>query len=911
MRFSRLLSVLAFLPNVLLAQGAITTPRQEFGNNFGDDYFLANYQQLATYWHKLDRESDRMVVQEIGKTAEGRPHLMAIVTSPENHRNLERYRQLSMRLGLAQGLTDEAARALARDGKAVVWIDGGLHASEVLGAQQLGEMVFQMVSRTDPETMRILDNVIILFVHANPDGNDLLADWYMRKSNPTERSTGQAPRLYQKYIGHDNNRDFFMSTQAETENISRVLYHQWLPQVLYNHHQSGPAGTVFWSPPLRDPYNYNLDPIVVLGYQALGAAMHSRMAAEGKPGATMRSGGPYDGWWNGGIRNTASFHNVIALLTEMIGNPTPQRIPLVMQRQLPSADLAYPIAPQVWHFRQSVDYSISLNRAVLDYAAGMRENLLYNIYAAGKRSIERGSTDTWTTNPKRLAQVAARFGGAGGRGGRGGGGVSNEEAAWAELHKPELRDPRGYIIPSDQPDFATATKFINALREVNVAVHRATADFTVDGKQYPSGSYVVLTAQAFRPHVIDMFEPQVHPDVFPIPGGPPTPPYDNAGWTLALQMGVKYDRILNGFTGPFEPVTDWNAKPMAGRITNPNGAVGFVSSRRANDAFVAMNRLMKAGEEVYVLKSPLIVGGTTHTAGTWYVRTKATTRRHVDSIAVQLGVSFTGVTARPPTDAVRLKPARIGLWDQYGGSMDAGWARWLLEQYEFPFARVFPQELDAGNLNAKYDVLVFVGGGIPATGGAGGGRGGGQPAPDDVPAEFRPHLGRVSAETTLPQVQSFLQNGGTVIAIGSSAPNLASFLKLPVEDHLAENGQPLPQAKFYTPGSVLAARFDTSNPIAAGMEDVTNVFFDDSPVFRLGAGADAAGVRRLGWFDTKSPLRSGWSWGESYLENGVIAFEARVGNGRALFFGPEILKRAQPHGTFKLLFNSIVRSVLP
>ena len=244
----------------------------------------------------------------------------------------------------------------------------------------------------------------------------------------------------------------------------------------------------------------------------------------------MRSGGPYDGWWNGGIRNTASFHNVIALLTEMIGNPTPQRIPLVMNRQLPSADLAYPIAPQEWHFRQSVDYSISLNRAVLNYAAGMREDLLYNIYAAGKRSIARGSTDTWTTNPKRLAQVAARFGGAGGgRGGRGGGGVSNEEAAWAELHKPELRDPRGYIIPSDQPDFPTATKFINALREVNVAVQRATAEFTVDGKKYPAGSYVVMTAQAFRPHVIDMFEPQVHPDVFPIPGGPPTPPYDNAG----------------------------------------------------------------------------------------------------------------------------------------------------------------------------------------------------------------------------------------------------------------------------------------------------------------------------------------------------------------------------------------------
>ncbi|MEZ4455444.1 MAG: M14 family metallopeptidase [Gemmatimonadales bacterium] len=901
---NRLLSLVAALAAAApLGAQQITTPLEEFGHHFGDDYFLASYAQIAAYWHKLDAQSDRMVVREIGRTAEGRPHLMAIVTSPENHRSLERYRQTSMRLGLAEGLTDETARALAREGKAVVWIDGGLHASEVLGAQQLGEMVYQMVSRTDPETMRILDNVIILFVHANPDGNDLLAEWYMRKADPKERSTANAPRLYQKYIGHDNNRDFFMSTQAETENISRVLYHQWLPQVLYNHHQSGPAGTVFWSPPLRDPYNFNLDPIVVLGYQSLGAAMHSRLAAEGKPGATMRSGGPYDGWWNGGIRNTASFHNVIALLTEMIGNPTPQRIPLVMTRQLPSADLAYPIAPQEWHFRQSVDYSVSLNRAVLNYAAGMREELLYNIYAAGKRSIERGSTDTWTTNPKRLARVAEQFAGTGGRGGRGGAPVSDEAAAWAEMHRPELRDPRGYIIPANQPDFPTATKFINALREVNVAVQRATADFTVQGKTYPKGSYVVMTAQAFRPHVIDMFEPQVHPDVFPIPGGPPTPPYDNAGWTLALQMGIEFDRILDGFTGPFEPVTEWNATPPAGAVTPAAGAAGYLASRRTNDGFTAMNRLLAAGEEVSVLTAPLTAGAVTYPAGTWYVRSRGTTRRRLDSLASGLGVSFTGVTGRPANTA-RVRMPRIGLWDQYGGSIDAGWARWIFEQYEFPFARVFPQELDGGNLNAKFDVLVFVGGGIP---GAGGGRGGAGPAPDDVPAEYRAQLGRVTAERTLPQVKTFLENGGTVVAIGSSATNLAAFLGLPVGDHLAENGQPLPQAKFYTPGSVLEARFDPANPAAFGMNEHTNVFFDDSPVFRLGPGAETAGVRRIGWFDTKTPLRSGWSWGESYLENGVVAFEATVGRGRAVFFGPEILKRAQPHGTFKLLFNSLMR----
>src|SRR5688572_10159400 len=236
-----------------LAQSAITTPKAQFGFELGDDYQLVNYRQIADYWRKLDAESDRMVVQEIGKTAEGRPHLMAIVTSPGNHRNLAKYKDISKRLAMAEGLDDAQARALAKEGKAVVWIDGGLHATEVLGAQQLAQMVYEMVSRTDEETMRFLDECIILFVHANPDGNDLVSDWYMRNRDPQRRSSAGLPRLYQKYIGHDNNRDFFASTQAETENINRVLYHEWLPQILYNHHQSGPAGTVVWSSPQRDP----------------------------------------------------------------------------------------------------------------------------------------------------------------------------------------------------------------------------------------------------------------------------------------------------------------------------------------------------------------------------------------------------------------------------------------------------------------------------------------------------------------------------------------------------------------------------------------------------------------------------------------------------------------------------------
>ncbi|HEY7475712.1 MAG TPA: M14 family metallopeptidase, partial [Vicinamibacterales bacterium] len=846
-----------------------------------------------------------------GKTAEGRDQLMAIVTSPANHQNLAKYKDISRRLALAEGLTDDQARALAREGKAIVWIDGGLHATETLGAQQLGEMVYQMVSRTDDETMRLLDDVIMLFVHANPDGNDLVADWYMRAADPKERSLAGLPRLYQKYIGHDNNRDFFASTQPESENMNRVLYREWFPQILYNHHQSGPAGTVLWSPPLRDPFNYNQDPLLVLGIQTIGLALHTRLAAENKPGATMRSGGPYDGWWNGGIRNTAAFHNTIAILTEMIGSPTPMRVPLVMNRQVPSSDLTFPVPPQEWHFRQSIDYSVACNRGVLDMASKMKENFLYNRFVMGRNSIERGGRDTWTVRPHRYARIQDEVGRGSGApaaaagGGRGGSNPALDEALWTALHKPEDRDPRAYIIPSSQADFTTATRFVNALLETGIAVNRATREFTVASKNYPAGSYVIFTSQAFRPHVIDMFEPQDHPDNFPYAGAPPTPPYDNAGWTLAFQMGVEFDRILEGFTGPFEPIPDWNLKPAAGAV--PGTAALVTMNPVQLDVFAAANRLLAANEDVYRLPD-----------GQFLVAVKPATRPLLQKIAADRGVNFAVPAATVRVPPSKLGRPRVGLWDQYGGSMLAGWTRWILEQFEFTFDRVFAPQLDAGDLNARYDTLVFVEGGIPAAstgrgggagaaggrgGGAGGGRGAG--APPNLPAEYQDQIGSVTAERTMPILKQFIENGGTVIAMGDSATNLAAYLDLPIENHLVENGARLPSTKFYAPGSVLLARVETASPVAAGMKSHTDFFYDNSPVWKLGPDAAARGVKAIAWFDSKTPLRSGWAWGQQYLENGVIAAEATVGKGRVLLFGAEILQRGQPHPTFKLLFNGI------
>jgi hypothetical protein len=280
--------------------GQVTTPKEEFGHNIGDDFYLANFQQLHAYWKKLDGQSDRMQLTEIGQTSLKRPHLMAIITSPANFGRLDRYKEISRRLSLADGLTEEAARELAREGKSVVWIDGGLHASEVLGAQQLMELVYQLVSRNDEETRRILNDVIVLAVHANPDGHDLQADHYMK-----HYESGGTPVLYNHYAGHDNNRDSYMNALPETTNMSRVMYREWFPQIMYNHHQTGPSGTVMFAPPFRDPHNYNFHPLVPAGIDMVGAAMHTRFIAEGKPGVTSRRGASYSTWWNGGLRTTA------------------------------------------------------------------------------------------------------------------------------------------------------------------------------------------------------------------------------------------------------------------------------------------------------------------------------------------------------------------------------------------------------------------------------------------------------------------------------------------------------------------------------------------------------------------------------------------------------------------------------
>jgi hypothetical protein len=474
------------------------------------------------------------------------------------------------------------------------------------------------------------------------------------------------------------------------------------------------------------------------------------------------------------------------------------------------------------------------------------------------------------------------------------------------LHDPAMRDPRGFILRSDQPDFLTATKFINTLIKAGVVVQRATAPFTVAAKSYPAGSYIVKAAQPFRAHVMDMFEPQDHPNDIPYPGGPPRAPYDVTGYNLSYSMGIAFDRILDGFDGPFEKLAGVVAPPP-GRVTAaPKGGI-YIISGHVNDAFVAVNRLLKAKQLVFRASAPFYTPNAAYPAGTILVPATPQSTPIVEKLAAEKGLPAEGIDAIATGDhqPVQLRPVRIGLWDTYGGSMPSGWTRWLLEQFEFPFEVILPKTLDAGNLASKYDVLIFVDGAIPLRDRSSTS----QPEAERIPPEFRDWLGQVTVSRTVPELRRFVEAGGTLVAIGSST-SIGYHFGLPMRDALVERGAagtetPLPGEKFYIPGSILEARVDASHPLAWGISDPVNIFFDESEAFRLLPDAPGTGVKAVAWIASPAPLKSGWAWGQHYLDQAAEIIEAPLGKGHVLLFGPEIAWRAQPHGTFKFLFNGI------
>lgn len=864
----------------------VTSPKEHFGFQIGDDYQLANFTQTESYLKKIASQSPRIKYTVIGKTEEGREQPMLIITSDENQKQLSKYQEIAQKLARAE-LSEAEAQQLSKEGKAIVWIDGGLHSNETVGMHQLIEMAYRLASAQDEETLEILDHTIILLTHANPDGQELISNWYMREKDPLKRSLANVPVLYQKYAGHDNNRDFFMLNLKESQNIAKQLFIQWNPQIMYNHHQTAPAGAVVAGAPYRDPFNYVFDPLLMTGIESLGAAMSSRLNSENKPGYTQRGGSVFSTWYNGGLRTTTYFHNTIGLLTEIIGGPTPFEIPLVTSRLLPSSDTHNPVLPQKWHFKQSIDYSVSLNYAVLNYASKYRKELLFNIFRMGKNSIEKGSKDHWSLSPSKIAVIDSAYNNAK---------KIDKQLANTRyiptrfmdslITNPKYRDPRGYILPANDENIATTIKFLNALSANGIKIMQATQNFTVNNKSYPANSYIIKTDQAFRPHILDMFEPQDHPNDFEYPGGPPIPPYDAAGWTLAYLMHINFDRILSDFSGPFVALDYGQPISIPKKPLLSSSYIGL--SAKDNSSFSIINQLLKAKQKVF--KDTL--------QSTFWIKSN----KEALAIINNANIPTTG-TSQLPASLKELKSLRIGLWDAYGGNMASGWLRLILEQHHFDFNVFYSPEIDKGNLSKHYDVIILVGGATPNTRVADQQRSTNDLIPEGIPEPYKQRWGRMSIEKSIPQLEKFIRDGGQIIATGNSS-NIADHLKLAVSNALVDdNNEPLKREKFYSPGSVLTARLNLNTTSTSGYPNNIDLYFDNNRAYKI---LDKS-ITPIAWFDSDKVLKSGWSWGEKYLKNGVIAFEAKMDKGKLIVFTPDITFRAQTHGTFKLLFNNLYK----
>ncbi len=851
----RILAALVITATVVGALRAqVPAPKDIFGFTPGTDYKLADYGMITDYFRALAASSDRVVLEEIGVSSLGKPMFLALISSPDNLSRRARFKSISQQLAQVNDLDESGARALAREGRAIVWVDGGLHATEVAHGQFTPEFAYWLATDEGDEARRVRDNVIVLLMpNMNPDGLDIVAHWYARNVG-TEFETSPVPELYHHYIGHDNNRDWYMFTQVETQAVAKQLYHEWFPQIVYNHHQSGPFPARIWVPPFENPVNPNLDPLIVTSINQIGESMKKRFDEENKPGAV--SGVLYDMWWNGSMRGAPDFHNMLGFLTETAlyryATPHcygPDEIPDQFSERagsLPTRDpttgYPNPWLGGCWTLRDPIEYMMTATRTVVDLAARYRKEYLFNIYRMGARQIERG------------------------RHGEGG--------------------PFAYVIDlGAQHDPGAAVEMLRVFREGGIEIRRASRPFTADGQEYPAGTYVI-PPQAFRPFVVDLMEPKRYPDRRLYPGGPPEPPYDMTGYELRLQMGVTAVNVNRPFALP-ETIVAEIPTPSGG--VRGTGAWGYLLSPRYNATTRALSRVLETGGDVRRAMSSFQEGGMTWPAGTAIIR--GTDVRLLDDLGVEIGVEFQAISAAPSVATAAQRRPRIGIYEGHVGNMPTGWTRWLLDQYRIPFELVHDQTIRSGDLST-FDVIVL------ASQSARSIRDGNRPG--TVPPEYTGGLG----EEGMQALRRFVMRGGWLVVTDNSVDYAIDAFALPIENVSAD----LSTSEFFIPGSLINIDVDPNDPVGFGMPSSAIAFFVRSQVLKLapGAGTERDDIEVFARYASDDFLASGWAHGAAeYLAGGVAGARVRVGEGQIVLLAFEPHFRGQPHNTFKLLFNAL------
>jgi len=776
------------LLTILLSSSALSaqvkSPQDLLGFRVGDDYKLADWQQITTYFTELDKASDRVRVDVVGETTLKRPFLRVTITSPENQAKLDRYEEITRRLADPRGLSAEEAERLIGEGKSVIAITCSVHATEVAAAQMSMELAYNMATKNTAEVKNILDNTIFLLVPSlNPDGLDIVVNWYKKNLN-TPFDGAPVPELYHHYSGHDNNRDWYMFTQAETRHTIDGVYRKWHPQVLYDVHQMGNTGARLFVPPFMDPYEPNIDPILIQGASFIGQAMMNRLIGEGKTGVTTNA--VYDAWTP--ARAYQHYHGAVRILTEAASVRYASPIRQSFSDLRPG--LGYdPRAvswkfPAVWRggewkLRDIVDYELIAAMGALENMALYRERWLRNFYTVQKKAV-----------------------------------------AWDGA-------PYAFVVPPDQRDPVTSVEMLNIMQFGEVEVHQAQAPFTADGVEYPKGSYVIRLAQPFGAFAKTMMETQVYPDLREYPGGPPQRPYDVVAHTLPMQMGVKVVAVTRPFDATLTKMDTIKAAPG---MVESGPAKAYILGHEGNASMKALNRLMKEKADVYWAAKPIAVKGKVYPAGTMIVHATPGIEAKLQTIARDTSVSFIASNDRLNVQAYKLNPPRIAMYKSYVASMDEGWTRFIFENYEFSFANIVDKDIRAGNLRSKYDV-VLIPGELSERDIVQGHRLG------TVPAEYAGGIGDAGVQN----LREFVNDGGTLVTMGEATEFATKQFALPAKNTL-EGVRP---QDFYVPGSLLKMVLDTENPIAYGMPRETAVFFQENAAFEVSGNAKPVGTYPL------------------------------------------------------------------
>jgi hypothetical protein len=846
---------------------AIPTPESVIGHPVGADYKLAKWDTVVEYYEQLGAASDRVNVRVLDeKTTEGNDYLVVEIGSADTLRQIDKYKAYQARLSDPRllGSKQEIGETLA-NAKTTILVSCGLHSSEVAATQMSMELAYELASRDDDEVREILDNcLVVLIPSANPDGLDKIVDWYERNVG-TPFEGAPMPWLYQKYAGHDNNRDWFMLNLVETRILTNLLYFEYHPTILHDVHQMGNRGARFFVPPFFDPVNPNVDPLIHQSLLLIGGHMATRLQEEGKTGVVFKA--IFDNWWQGGNRTTPYRHNITGILTECAS--AKYASPIFQEygdlsgggrgfpEYAPAVNFPEPWAGGWWRLRDAVEYQKSANFALFQLAARYRDRFVANHHALSLKAVSRGALPADTEH----ANAAARRAGTEARRHEGDHGPPTR----AITREPE--PPYAWLVPPDQRDPGAATHMLEILRLSGIEIHKAKAAFAADGVDYPAGTYVLLAAQPFRPHLKDMMERQEYPQRRVYPGGPAESPYDVAGWTLPLQMGVKSVEVVGGFEADLETLSAIPAAPRQGR-----------NHVRA------------------VFKSKL-----------------------------------PGKVGEP----------RTALYQPWTSSMDEGWTRLVLEEFDFPYTTVHNAEIRAGDLNARFDCIIIAD--ISARSLIDGRK------DTEVPA---PYAGGIGDDGAM-QLERFVRAGGTLVLMDSATELATDVYRLPVRNVLKD----VPRDKFFCPGSLLRIRVDHTQPLGYGFDDEAAAYFAGSQAFVVGEaalrhegaearrhegeGARAQGAGRgeargsedpsdlrelskgeiekrvaeypvttIARYSDNIVLLSGYLLGEEYLRDEAAVCEVKMGAGQVVLFGFRVQHRGQPWGTFKFLFNAIYRSAL-